>query len=276
MQQILIKGTAGMSHMLCSTTAALEISEYFDSINIQNVLYHNWNGWECFNNIYDVKHKNFSSNQFVNDSNKQIIPIQQLDKNNLSIPSNCIIQIDANRVSNFLTKSYFYERFFDTFSLTQKYQNILEKRMLELNSRNYVAVQIRGSDICRNKNISQKELLLYCEKTLDIVKEKHKDEVILLTSDNQDVLIKYVDNNQIFSYSLPYQLYKNNIKLNFDQRLHCTNIEFTQGLYDLEYICSDTALDFFLLINSTSLYADIKSGFGQVVNQLHKKAKKLL
>ena len=271
MQQIILKGYTGMGHMLRCTSEALDLSDYLDKQNIDNIVYHHeWVSWECFNNIYTINHKNYTSNSFNNTSNYPIVLVNTLDNNNL-IDTCKVLQVNAVGCKNIITPTVLTgKRFFEIFSLTKKYSDILQQRTQELNDGNYIGVHFRGSDMCKHKNISKESFLEQCDKTIQRVKNENKTSIILLASDNQEVLTKYVDNKHIFTYSLPYELYKKGVILDFKTRLHCNNIDFLQNKFVIEDVCSNSALDFYLLINSKKFYPCGHSSFGWMVRAFHR------
>jgi hypothetical protein len=271
MQQIVIKGFSGMTHMLYCTTSALIFSDTLDFLNVQNVLYHEWRGWECFNNIYKINHKNYNNESLPFTDTSNFYNLKNIDMSNICIPPNVILHVDATSHTNITPGLRITaEMFFKYFSLTEKYQRCLNEKISALNNGKYIALQFRGSDVCRNKQISREDFLSFCDQKINEKKKANPNVVILLASDNQDVLIKHVDNKHIFTNSIAYELYKKDILLDFHQTLHTPNKSFANELFTCEQICANAALDLFLLAYSKKLFADTKSGFGQWAVMLNK------
>jgi hypothetical protein len=263
MQQIIIKGYAGMTHMFACIFYALNLSDKLrENYNIQTMVYHDWRGWECFNEIFDVSHSNYNNERFINTKN-----LQYVIANKFAHQPETIIQVDAS-----LTRPYSAYELFTTLRLKPRLLSIFKEKYDWLNNGQYTAVQFRGSDMFKNKNITLEYFLNKCDITIKEILSM-TDNIILLTSDNQDVLLKYVDNKRVFTTSISLDLHDKGIALPIHQKLHDANKSFTNNLFTPFDVCFNSFLDFLLLVHSRNLFADNISGYGQTAHKIHKELK---
>lgn len=263
MQKIVIKGYAGMTHMFGSVFYALKFSEQLrENEGIKTQVYHNWVGWECFNDVFDVIHPNYCKDSFINFEN-----LQYIVANKFSNQNNVIIQVDAS-----LTRPYTACELFTTLKLKPTLLLNFKEKYAQLNNGQYTAVQFRGSDMFKNKNITLEYFLNKCDITIKKILST-TDNIILLTSDNQDVLLKYVDNKRIFTTSIGLDLHNKGITLPIHQKLHDANKSFTNNLFTPFDVCFNSFLDFLLLVHGRNLFADNISGYGQTAHRIHKQLK---
>lgn len=263
MQKIVIKGYAGMTHMFGSVFYALNFSEQLKKTQgIETQVYHDWRGWECFNDVFDIDHPNYCADNF-NNSEK----LDYVVANKFLNQTNAIVQVDSS-----LTRSYSAYDLFTTIKLKPNLLAIFKKKYDQLNNGKYTAAQFRGSDILKNKNITLEYFLAKCDDTIKNILSA-TDNIILLTSDNQDVLIKHVDNKRIFTTSISLNLHSKGIILPIHQKLHDPDKAFTNNLFTTFDVCFNSFLDYMLLVHSENLFADNNSGYGQTAHRIHKELK---
>jgi len=276
MYTLLLHGhSGGLTHSLASLHYSISLSEKIKTIFNRDVtIYNNWRTSLEFNNIIHVDYSSYAN--IVPSSLKidDFIEISKLaEKYNVNIPellnpkthfdeSNIIV--NAASTSN-LPKNF---NFFTTYKLQPTILEEARHLYKKLDNGNYTSVHFRGSDILKNKKIDYTNFLNNSSKKIeDILKTANNK--ILLTSDNQDIMSKYVDNKKIFSYSLVYNLLQKNITLDKHQRLHCSDISQKHPVTEYDVLKS-SVIDLFLMTHSKTLYADVISGFGQTANGLHK------
>lgn len=151
------------------------------------------------------------------------------------------------------------DTFFNLFKPTELLKNLIKEKV-QLLDNNYVAIHLRGSD---KLAVCYSEFEHFEKRGIDLIekaRKEHSDKKILLCSDNQEFLVKYVDEKTIFSNSLPFLLAKDKKILPRDASVHglmLTNSFNISG----EDVNINTLLDFYLMVLSTVLYYDNNSGY---------------
>jgi len=271
---LLIHGNnAGLTHSLATLNYSIFLSEKIKNDTNKNIIiYNNWKISKEFHNIINV---NYSS--YANTSNNSLkiddfIEISKLaQKHNVSnqeLLNTTTILNENNIILNAASTSglpkNFY--FFNIYKLQPIILEEISSFYSTLDNGNYTSVHFRGSDILKNKNIDYTDFLINSSKKIEDV-IKNSSNKILLTSDNQDIISKYVDEKKVFSYSLVYDLFKKGIIIDSHQRLHCSDICKKHSVTEYDVLKS-SVIDLFLMAHSKTLHADVISGFGQTANGL--------
>ena len=299
MKNIIISGHAGMGHMLCSCNFAFNLSDKLSSLGIENKVYHrNWHGWESFSRVFNISHPNFSSkNEEIDDA----LAARGLDwavyghqvykrkgVNGREITSKISRDYIEELSSMFLKTKDFNENicvspdqtddrdlkdFFNLYGMQPYLQTQFQDMYNLLNKGNYVGIHVRGSDRIFNKNESYEDFLaVQVGRINKILIEVPDESAILIASDNQDILKRFVDNRKIFSASIAYHLYKKGISLPASESsCFCKSKNFWMELgYEREQVSGNALLDFYLLAKSRKFYASEYSGWAGMINKLMK------
>ncbi len=142
-----------------------------------------------------------------------------------------------------------------------------------LNEGNYVGIHVRGSDRVFNRNESYEDFLaVQTDRINKILMKVPGESAILIASDNQDILKRFVDNRKIFSASIAYHLYKKGISLPASESsCFCKSKNFWMQLgYEREQVSGNALLDFYLLVKSKKFYASEYGGWTGIINELRK------
>lgn len=263
-QTIIVKGHAGLTHMLCTTTYALNLSEEINNIGLECEIFHDWINFKSFNQVFEVQHKNFLKNNPYAFNHKDVLHAKKIDI--LKLKENIkpiLVDASCTAAINNITQTY---------KLSDEVFKKFKCNYLSLNEGNYAAIHVRGSDRIEGKYASYSCFLE--EKTKNIEKQieehKNKNLITLLCSDNQDILRVFVNNKSVFSFSLPYELHQKNINFPHTDTLHKNHNKYFKYFNDFD-LNSNAAIDLYLLIHAKVLHADLNSGFGQIAATQNKK-----
>lgn len=260
-------GGTGLSHTLASFNYAIKMCEFFIEQGVDISLYFKWRNHDSFLSLYDVNLKFFKSEDpvmFINNADSyRHAPKSEIEWVNLQSHNNIIL--DAR-----CTSSPDYDFLFKTISLKPHIsKQLLDIIKNELDCGDYTVIHVRGGDQIKNKYNSNFEKFLEtnCKRIDDIILKSNNK--ILLCTDNQDLVKKYVDNKTIFSKSLVYELYKENVYVDSSVSLH------TQLLGENPHLIYRSNLsaiiDLYLLIFCKTLYADSpNSGYAQLATRLNR------
>lgn len=270
---LLYGGSAGLSHALYTINYAISLAEKLLKTGHENVRI--YNAWRCikdFDQIFDVTYPYYSKHSFDLSRLNNFITIQDLSerygvtikdllKEEITITEKNIILNAASTAKLPSTLN-----FFEVYKLQLHVFKKLKNYYTTLDAGNYIGIHFRGSDILKNKKINYEDFLSDASKKIEHIASDNACK-ILLASDNQDIIVKYVDNEKIFSYSLVYTLFQKNVIIENTQRLHCSDLTARTGVSEYE-ILENATVDKFLLAHSKKLYADLNSGYGQDANYL--------
>lgn len=265
-QQIFLKGNAGLTHMLASTHYALNLSEDLNEKGIECEIFHDWLCFQSFYQIFDIQHKNFCKSKIDTPNNS--LEIKNIDLNNLQMPY-VPIKITADNTAGLRR----FEEFFKIYKLTNACFYIFEQKYNQFNCGNYAVIHTRGSCMIKNKHNGDYQSFLdrqnkRIEHAISCIPNDAK---ILFISDNQDLLVKYVDEQKIYSTSIALELYKQGIKISEKIALHSPNKDYAQGVVSEFDICFNAVLDLYLLAHAKYVYPDVEhSGFAQTGYSLYK------
>ena len=274
MQQIFVRGNAGLCHMLTTTNGALNLSEFLNAQGIGCEIYHDWIGWQCWYDIFEVQHKCF-------DRNKKLTPkdnVEIRDIKNISLIQEAIAKNLPMRVTQYVQCGLNNpEDFFHIYKLTQKTLQHLQKSYDELDKGEYIAIHCRGGDMIRLKYQEGFDMFFKTQilRIDNILKNQHSNIKVLLVSDNQEILQHYVDNKRVFSTSIALKLLNQNVVIPQLQALHSTDKSYTKNLATEFDMCLSSVQDLFLMAHSKSLYSDhTNSSFSQTGLFLHRQLQK--
>jgi len=255
----------GLTHTLACTNFGLNLSDKLDQEGISNVLFYDCPNLKTFHDIFDVQHKNFSKKPAQT-------PLDSIEVNNINCQSldykNQTFKITANspaKLNNPLD-------FFKIYKLIPRCFSLFEEAYNNLDKGKYATIHIRGSCIIKNKhNGDYSYFLERQEKRIqEAIKEIPQDLKILLISDNQDLLVKYVDETRVVSTSIPFKMYKQGVTLTPQTKLHCLNKSYTQDKFTAFQIDFSGVLDLFLMAHGKLIYPDTEySGYAQTGRELY-------
>lgn len=263
-QQIIVKGFAGLTHMLCVINYALDLSEKINALGLECEVFYDWAIFKNFHKIFQVQHKNFSKNNFFYSNIEEQLYAKKIDINKLQ-DNNKPIVADSSCTAAI-------KNITQTYKLSDEVFNKFKQNYLSLNKGNYAAIHVRGSDRIAGKYENYSDFLEKKIKNTQLQIEENikKDLITLICSDNQDILCKFVNNNNVFSFSLPYELHKKNITFHYNDTLHKNHSKYSTSFDSFESD-SNAVIDLYLLMHAKSLHADLNSGFGQIAADQHKK-----
>jgi hypothetical protein len=252
----------GLMHTLVSFNYAIKMSNFLVSEGRNVNLFFKWRCHESLLNLIDVNltyFKGYYTLPLINIPDCYLYKKNTIDWSCLHNYTNVLLNTDS-------VCELEYDFLFNTVrpipQICKQIINIVDN---ELDCGNYTAIHVRGGDQIRNKYNSdyEKFLKLHCERIDDIVLNTNNK--ILLCTDSQDIVMKYVDNKKIYSKSLVYDLHKENIVIPNDCAIH-SKLPHIGERVDLSAI-----IDFYLLFFSKKLYADVNnSGYAQVATKLNK------
>ena len=260
-------GGTGLGHTLTSFNYAIQMSEFLIASGVDVSLYFKWRCHSSFLNIYDVNIPYFNSSDpvdLLNTSNCYKYKAKnKTDWNELYKHTNIVVDADS-------TATLEYDFLFKVVRpKSQVCEQIISIVNNLLDCGHYTAIHVRGSDqIGRKFNLDYEKFLKFHFKRIDdiILNTNNK---ILLCSDNQDIVMKYVDNKKIFSTSLVYDLYNESVIIKPECALH-SGLIYQQPHMD-ERVDLSATIDLFLLIFSNELYADVaNSGYAQLAAKFNK------
>ncbi len=259
------RGT-GLTHTLATTTFGLNFSDSLNKHNINNVIFFDCPNFRSFHEIFNVQHKNFS---------KQIIepPIAGTKLSN---------SYEETEYLNFLEKTVIItadnigkmdnEIFLKTYQLTPICLKMLQNSYTELDNGNYATIHVRGSCVIKNKHKGDYNCFMkrQTDRIENAIKEIPKYLKILLISDNQDVLLKYVDNKRVFTTSIAFKMYERGITLPPEIKLHGLDKNFYQNSFTNFDVDFSGVMDLFLMAHSKMIYPDQEySGYAQTGKGLY-------
>lgn len=260
-------GGTGLCHTLASFNYAIKMSDFFIERGVDISLYFKWRNHDSFLNLYDVNLKFFKSEDpemFINNSDSyRHDPKGEIEWVNLQSHNNIILDARSTSTPD-------YDFLFKTISLKPHIsKQLLDIIKNELDCGDYTVIHVRGGDQIKNKYNSNFEKFLEtnCKRIDDIILKSNNK--ILLCTDNQDLVKKYVDNRTIFSKSLVYELYKENVYVDSSCAVHS---QLLSTYSHLTYRSNLSAvIDLYLLIFCKTLYADSpNSGYAQLATKLNR------
>ena len=276
-QQIFIKPRGvGLTHMLACTAYGINLSDDLNKKGIECEIICDCLAWECFHQIFNVQHKNFLGKQL--DAPTKLINARDLNINDINTAT-LPIEITADSTAHLRDRSTFFE----VYKLTQPCLSKFTRVYKSFNNGEYAVIHVRGGDMLQNKynNDYNSFLLINQERINKAIENIPSSLKVLLVSDDQEILVKNVDNKRVFSTSIALNLYKKNIIIPKNIAMHSANKSYAQGAVSKFDICFNAVLDLFLMAHSKEIYPDVKnSGYAQqggfLFNMLQKNPHKRL
>ena len=260
-------GGTGLGHTLASFNYAVKMSEFFIERGVDISLYFKWRNHDSFLNLYDVNLKFFKSEDpemFINNADSyRHDPKSEIEWVNLQSHNNIILDARSTSPPD-------YDFLFKTISLKPHIsKQLLDIIKNELDCGDYTVIHVRGGDQIKNKYNSNFEDFFEtnCKRIDDIILKTNNK--ILLCTDNQDLVKKYVDNKTVFSKSLVYELYKENVHVDSSYSIHSRLVNEQPHLTYRSNLSA--VIDLYLLIFCKTLYADSpNSGYAQLATRLNR------
>lgn len=249
---------------------------YFQKYNIRLPLIFNCDIWNLVEQFYSIDYQPFS--------------VKDLDYKNLKIlhirDAESAASLAGTSLTDYIhtceqTTLHFYKQytippavFFNRFKLQPTAAALIKEKQEQINGP-YVAVHIRGGDyVCKYQSYEQ--FITENSRFLEKVILENSDKKILLCTDDQAILSKYVDNSKVFSFSINYELLQKKCVVPADKSLH-TSLHLLQDYNISNYdVCLSTFLDFYLLVYSSKLHTNQHnySTYAEMALQLNDYARK--
>lgn len=252
---------AGFTNVIKTLYGGIRLFEsYRDKYGTELPLYFNCEIWNLLENFYKIDYPHFEIKELEYkklQTQDEILNIRDAEtwatSAGLTIPD----YIHACKYSML----HFYKQykipppvFFSKFKLHSTIQDIIREKR-ELLSSNYIGIHIRGGDYTFKYN-GHEHFLQENSAFLEKVIKEHSSTPILLCTDDQTLSKKYVDDKNVFCFSLSKTLLDNNLVIPVETSLH-TSLDLLAKFNISEYdLCLNTIVDFYLLAHSSQLYTN--------------------
>lgn len=270
---LVIRGNNGFNDFLCTFIPACDyiLDARKNGLELKPIV--QWNQindslWK----IFDVSDS--INTEFINSSNI-CDKSYKLTMNNMSKPIDWKLLLDYNDWDHLILWNLgggvnIANKFFTYLDITESFKKILSDHYYSLGGK-YIAIHIRISDYLNKyliqEKINEKNKIsaynTYIQNSIQVINKLKKEYIkILLCTDNYDLIKNCVDNNQVFSFSLPKFLMDRGEDLSQLDRFHGLHINNYYRKYNCtdSDFCTNAFLDYFLMVLSDNI---IVSEFGQ-------------
>jgi hypothetical protein len=230
--------------------------EYNRQFNTILPIYYNCFLWNNILNYFQVDYPKFF--------------VEELSYSSLSIlnirDAESVCFLENKDLCNYIntapqTTLHFYKQykvpphlFFNKFKLSSHIATTVLQHQEKLNL-NYVGIHVRGGDY-GGKYSSYEEFVKTNSDFIEKIIDSHSKDKILLCTDDQTLIHKYVDDVTVHNFSLYKSLIHQNKIIPPNRSLHTSPEIMNNFGVSNEDMCVGTILDFYLLLFSSKLYTN--------------------
>lgn len=231
-------------------------NEYEKRFNTTLPIFYNCFLWNNITDFFDIDYPKF----FIKELDYNSLSILNIkDAETLSSKENKDLCCYINNTSE--TTLHFYKQykvpphlFFNKFKISSSVKLNIEQLQEQLNGK-YIGVHIRGGDY-GFKYSCYEEFIKTNSTFIEKIIENHPGHNILLCTDDQTLLTKYVNDATIHNFSLYKKLIQENKFIPPNKSLHTSPQLMKDFGVSEEAMCLGTILDFYLLAFSSKLYTN--------------------
>lgn len=230
--------------------------EYNKRFNTILPIYYNCFLWNNITNFFNIDYPNFLIKEL---DYKSLSILNIRDAETMSSKQNEDLCSFINTVDE--TTLHFYKQykippkvFFSKFKLNSKLITKALQLQEKLDSK-YIGLHIRGGDY-GFKYSCYEEFIKINSNFIESILTNETNNKVLLCTDDQTLLNKYVDDINIFNFSLYKDLIQQNKFIPPNKSLHTSPELMKDFNISEEIMCVGTILDFYLLLFSIRLYTN--------------------